>query len=148
METKTITIDTNIYSLRAVLSAAYVFLNDYYFFLNQPEEGKIKIDIKGKNVNVNLNKIEGEFNNELINVGLRQKVFEENRKVREMIVNIALNGIDKNSVVEERPFCQNDPDGISKRWEDSVSNTHIAIEKPKGVNFSANFVKNKEKNGN
>ena len=146
METKTITIDTNIYSLREVLSTAYVFLDKYYIFLNQPEEGKIKIDIKSKESDIDLDKIEGEFNNELINASLRVRVFEENRNVREMIINIALNGIDKNATCE-RPSCQNDPEGISKKWEDSASNTHIAIDKPKNVSFSAHFPNNDKKNG-
>lgn len=144
---KTIIIDTNIYSLRAVLSAAYVFLSDYYIFLNQLEPGKIKIDIKPKEEGTSLDKIEGEFNNEIINADLRLKVFEENRNVREMIVNIALNGIDKNNCVDG-PSCQSDPEGISKRWEDTLSNTHIAIEKSKDVSFSANFVNNEKKDGN
>ncbi|MFA6912947.1 MAG: His-Xaa-Ser system protein HxsD [Proteiniphilum sp.] len=94
-KTKTIIIDTNIYSLREILSTSYVFLNEYYIFLNQPEEGKIKIDIKPKEDGANMEKIEGEFNNELINVSLRVRVFEENKNVREMIINIALNGIEK-----------------------------------------------------
>jgi len=145
---KTITIDTNIYSLRAVLSTAYVFLNDYYIFLNQPEQGKIKIDIKPKEEGISLDKIEGEFNNEIINASLRLKVFEENRNVREMIVNVALNGIDKNNLCTDKPSCQSDPEGISKRWEDTFSNTHIAVEKSKGVSFSANFVNNEKKDGN
>jgi len=147
METKTITIDTNIYSLREVLSTAYVFLDKYYIFLNQPEEGKIKIEIKSKENDIDLDKIEGEFNNELINASLRVRVFEENRNVREMIVNIALNGVDKNAS-RERPSCRKDAEDISKRWEDTVSNPHIAVEKSKGMNFSANFMNNEKKDGN
>ncbi|MDD3940515.1 MAG: hypothetical protein PHF68_03045, partial [Candidatus ainarchaeum sp.] len=103
------------------------------------EKGKIKIDIKAKEDDIDLDKIEGEFNNELINASLRVRVFEENRNVREMIVNIALNGIDKN---QEKLSYQKDSEGICKKWEDSISNTHIALEKPKNVSFSAHFPNN------
>lgn len=150
METKTIIIDTNIYSLREVLSTAYVFLNEYYIFLNQPEEGKIKIDIKPKEDSINMEKIEGEFNNELINVSLRVKVLEENRNVREMIINIALNGIEKKPEEEccQKIFLQNDPEGISKVWTEDAIKTHLAIERTKNNNFSKNFLREEDKNGN
>lgn len=141
MEIKTIIINTNIYPLRAVLSAAYVFLGDYYFFLNQLEPGKIKIDIKSKEEGGSLDKIEGEFNNEIINVSLRLKVFEENREVREAIVKVALDGIGKNNLCERKHSYKKDSEDISKTCEDA---SHIEAEKSKG----SNFVNNGEKDGN
>ncbi|MDD2227341.1 MAG: hypothetical protein PHH71_02010, partial [Clostridia bacterium] len=114
------------------------------------EKGKIKIDIKAKEDDIDLDKIEGEFNNELINASLRVRVFEENKDIREMIINIALNGIEKKQEDNscQKIFLENDPEGISKIWIDNIANTHLAIKKTKDNNFSKNFLIEDKKNGN
>ena len=87
---KIIKIDTNIYSLRAIFSTAYIFLDNYYIFLEDFDDDKIQIKIKSKKENEDLEKIIDEFKNELINASLRLKISEENKKIREMIVSSAL----------------------------------------------------------
>ena len=87
---KIIKIDTNIYSLRAIFSTAYIFLDNYYIFLEDFDDDKIQIKIKSKKEGEDLEKIVDEFKNELINASLRLKILEENKKIREMIVSSAL----------------------------------------------------------
>ena len=87
---KTITVDTNIYSLRSIFSTAYIFLDDFYIFLDQPQENKVTIEIKSKDLNCDLDEAVGRFKNELINTSFRLKISEDNKKIRELIVSSAL----------------------------------------------------------
>ncbi|MDD4661792.1 MAG: His-Xaa-Ser system protein HxsD [Candidatus Pacebacteria bacterium] len=119
-----ITIDTKVYSLRAIFGTAYVFLDNYYIFLDNFEDGKIQVKIKSKKENEDLEKIIDEFKNELINASLRLKISEENKKIREIIVTSALYGR------VEAPRI-NDPKGICKTWEESHS--QVKINDPKGI---------------
>ncbi|MFA7141764.1 MAG: His-Xaa-Ser system protein HxsD [Candidatus Paceibacterota bacterium] len=123
---RTITLDTNIYSLRSILSTSFVFLDDYYIFLDQTDKEKITVQIKSKEKNGDLEKAVNEFKNELISTNLRLKISEENRKIRELIVSSALYG----RPTEKTPF--RDPEGISKTWEEK----HRRFEKvndPEGI---------------
>jgi len=121
---QTIIVDTKIYSLRAIFSTAYVFLDNYYIFLEGFDNDKIQIKIKSKKENEDLEKIIDEFKNELINASLRLKISEENKKIREIIVTSALYGR------VEAPRI-NDPKGICKTWEESHS--EVKINDPKGI---------------
>lgn len=87
---QTIIVDTKIYSLRAIFSTAYIFLDNCYIFLEDFDDDKIQIKIKSKKEGEDLEKIVDEFKNELINASLRLKISEENKKIREMIVSSAL----------------------------------------------------------
>ena len=120
-----IIIDKNIYSLKAIFSAAYIFLEDFYIFLEEDEKGKILVQIKGKDEGQDLKKVVDEFKNELINAGLRLKVSEDNKKIREMIVSTALYGRIRNS--DEGYKIINDPAGIGKTWEEEYKDKNISI---------------------
>ena len=111
-----ITIDRNIYSLKAIFSVAYIFLEDFYIFLEEDEKGKILVQVKGKDDGQDLKKAVDEFKNELINAGLRLKISEDNKKIREMIVSTALYGRICNSDAGYKII--NDPAGIGKTWEE------------------------------
>ncbi|MDD3084972.1 MAG: His-Xaa-Ser system protein HxsD [Candidatus ainarchaeum sp.] len=89
---ETIIVDKNIYPLKALFSVAYIFLEDFYIFLEENESGKILVRIKGKDAGQDVKKAVDEFKNELINAGLRLKISEDNKKIREMIVSAALYG--------------------------------------------------------
>ena len=122
-------VDLNIYPLEAIYGAAYVFVDRVYIFLDTCQENKIEIFFRAKeNSNLDeLEKIEGEFMNELLNYTLRLKLSESNKKIREYVVEQALfsalgreEGILKN--IEEKFEFEDDPLGIAIPWEDKYGN--------------------------
>ena len=138
---ETIIVDKKLYSLRAIFGTAYIFLENFYIFLDKVDEEKISIQIKAKNSEQDESKIVDDFKNELINTSLRLKISEENKKIREMIVSSALYGRNTALVESSKQFneskeqqemhhtnCRkepgdslrpiNDPEGISKTWEE------------------------------
>lgn len=126
------TINTKIYSLKAIYQAAYLFLDKVHVFLDGNPEKEIKVVMKLKAPNQSLRsdlgqvleKIAEEFFNELLNQLLREKVSESNAKIREYIVSVALYNAVPNEVdrllkeVEEEDW-QEDPLGIAKTWEEN-----------------------------
>jgi len=103
-------LDSKIYSLEAIYSTAYVFLDRSYVFLDGDPAKEIKVFLKGK---TKLNKkqlqaLNGEFCNELLNYLLRVKIAKRNKKIREFIVGTAL--------VSALPFSK-DPLEIAVPWE-------------------------------
>jgi len=118
-------VDLNIYPLEAIYGAAYVFVDKAYIFLDSKEEEKVEINFRAKEGTdfSTLEKIEGEFMNELLNYTLRLKLSETNKKIREYVVEQALfsalgreEGILKNN--EEKFEFEDDPLGIAIPWED------------------------------
>jgi His-Xaa-Ser system protein HxsD len=139
---KTITVDTNIYSLRSIFSTAYIFLDDFYIFLDQPQENKVTIEIKSKDLNCDLDEAVGRFKNELINTSLRLKISEDNKKIRELIVSSALYGKVEN--LPKKQLELDDPEGICRPWEDvhcKNTNIHKAVNKNTFKSDGLNYVK-------
>lgn len=124
-----VNINLNIYPLEAIYGAAYVFVDKVYIFLDSLTEGKVEITFRSKNEDEveMLEKIEGEFMNELLNYTLRLKLSESNKKIREYVVEQALfsalgreEGILKNE--GEKFEFEDDPLGIAIPWEDKYGN--------------------------
>jgi len=135
-------INTKIYSLSAVYQAAYLFLDKVYIFLDGDPKKEVVVIMKEKSSfasasakamadkkasedkePVDLEKIAGEFYNELLNQLLREKVSQTNAKIREYIVSQALYNAVPNEVDEllkevEEEDWQEDPLGIAKTWEE------------------------------
>jgi len=78
------------YSLRVVLSTAFVFLDNFYIFLKEIDTENIEVQVDSKNNSQNLEEFEEEFKDELKNAKLRQDVFENNRQNREVMIYTAL----------------------------------------------------------
>src|SRR4030043_521272 len=125
------TINTKIYSLTAICQAAYFFLDKVYVFLDGEPKKEVKVIMKLKSASddgstkltmtssAELEKIAGEFYNELLNQLLREKVNATNAKIREYIVSQALYSAVPNEVDEllkevEEEDWQEDPLGIAK----------------------------------
>ena len=153
-----IAINAKVYPLEAIYAAAYVFLDKAYIFLEGDPEKKIVVSIKakeGSDTNI-IKKIKGEFLNELVNCGLRQKISERNSKLREYIVGAALLGASGEinvfpvtadevkdecsceKVVEDGDLSRNpslkwesDPLGIAIPWEEKFSQTGKSRKKKK-----------------
>ncbi len=123
-----IKIDPKIYPLEVLYGAAYNFLEKVYIYFDSNKD-QIDLQIKPKE---NLSKKEfeslvREFLNELITVGLRFKIADKNKKIREYVISAALVGSSgelreeiKNSKdkEEEDKDWADDPLGIATPWED------------------------------
>lgn len=153
-----IAINAKVYPLEAIYAAAYVFLDKAYIFLEGDPAKKIFVNIKSKEEDGPSveKKIKGEFLNELINCGLRQKISEKNSKLREYIVGAALlgasgklnvfpasaqdedeaecdcSGEDGESTEEDLKW-EDDPLGIAVPWEDKF----LKEESPKNTGKKA-----------
>jgi len=125
-------INTKIYPLTAIYQAAYLFLDKVYVFLDGDPEKEIAVIFKGKDASFakateaeDLEKIAGEFHNELLNQLLREKIGDTNAKIREYIVSAALynavpNEVDKLLQEVEEEDWQEDPLGIAKTWSSAA----------------------------
>ncbi|PIP18801.1 MAG: His-Xaa-Ser system protein HxsD [Candidatus Omnitrophica bacterium CG23_combo_of_CG06-09_8_20_14_all_41_10] len=113
-------VNPNLYSLEAVYGACYVFIDRTYIFLDGDPQKEIKVFIKGKD-KLSLkafNNLVGEFQNELLNYALRERINKNNRKIREYIVGRALFSA-SDLLPEEKTYdYQKDPLGIAIPWEE------------------------------
>lgn len=81
-----------VYSLDAILGAAYLFIDRAYVFLDCDGRESIVVHFKGKKklLKKEMESLAGEFQNELLNQTLRVKISKKNQKIREYIVQQAL----------------------------------------------------------
>ncbi len=120
-------LNTKTYPLEAIYSAAYVFLDRAYIFLDGDPEKEIIVSLKAKKplTQKELENLKGEFHNELLNYLIRTKITKRNKKIREFIIATALTsalpkesliGIPKIENLSELSF-EEDPLGIAIPWE-------------------------------
>jgi len=119
----TILIDPSLYSLEAIYSAAYVFIDKAYLFLEKGFKNQIAVSIKGKEKLTlkELKDLSGEFHNELLNCALRDKISKNNQKIREYIIGRALmsaEGENMPPIKKEREVWKKDTLGIAIPWEE------------------------------
>lgn len=121
---KSIKVNTNVYSLRSIFSAVYIFLDKAYIFLDSKNPNEVEIQVKTKNNADDIDKLIDEIKNELASASLRLAISEENKEIREMIVCAALYG-PKNSPSPKTGGSKkssspkiDDPQNISKTWEE------------------------------
>lgn len=119
-----IALDNKIYNIEAILNACYTFIERAYIFLDSDSQGrKITVLMKSKQ-NFSPKKIErlkGEFMNELLHNALRYTISKNNKKLREYIVGRALYSALPASEVassEEKLDYIEDPLGIAVPWEE------------------------------
>lgn len=117
-------LDTKVYCLETIYSAAYSFLDRVYVYLDGDPEKEIIVSLKGKeNFGAKeLKDLEGEFHNELLNSLLRTEVTRSNQKIREYIVASALvSGLPPALIgakeEQEELDWRDDPLGIAVPWE-------------------------------
>lgn len=87
-----IKLDEKIYSLQVIYGAAYVFIDRAYIFISIDNNGKISVRFRSKNNTLknDIEKIVGEFENELLSYALRVELLNKTKKIREMIIEKAL----------------------------------------------------------
>lgn len=78
-------LDESIYPRDAVYGAAYLFVERCYLFLTRPGDDRIEVRIKPKDEPDagSLEKLAGEFANELLNQVIRLRVGESTAQIRE-----------------------------------------------------------------
>lgn len=109
------TLNLDNYSLESVYQAAYTMLDRLYFYFDKKSARSLLAEIQAKEdlAAPALEKLKGEFFNELLNSELRLQVAKRTKKVREALIAQALIGAsaDKTDYVD-------DPLGIALPWEE------------------------------
>jgi His-Xaa-Ser system protein HxsD len=125
-----ISLNPKIYPLEAIYGTCYVFIDRAYLFLDGDLDKKVKVFLKGKKeLNPEeLEKLTGEFKNELLNYSLRLSIAKNTKKIRETIVERALFSVlpheKELKVIDRRPeqidekTIEEDPLGIAVPWEE------------------------------
>lgn len=81
-------VNKEVYPLKAIYRAAYLFTDKYYIGLDQTEETYI-IKFSGKEKTCDYDDV-GAFQNELLNQNLKLALSNDTREIRELIVTRAL----------------------------------------------------------
>jgi His-Xaa-Ser system protein HxsD len=113
--TFSMTIDLTVYSLDAVLKTCYLFLDEFYVFIDHAESpDRLRIYLSAQNDAGDFERVLGEFSNRLLWQEVRQKVADETRTIREIIVMQAFTeaGIEAQTSVEADYIL--DPLGIAE----------------------------------
>ena len=121
-----VTVDSKLYPLEAVYGASYVFLDKAYLRLDGNPKKEVLVILKGKKelTEKQLGKLRDEFLNELLNYGLRYKISESNKKIREYVVGKALFSAmppETEETEEKDEDWQKDDLGIAVPWEEKYS---------------------------
>lgn len=128
-----LSINPKLYPLETVYSAAYVFLDRAYILLDGDPKKEIIVKLRSK-TGEDLEKLEGEFFNELINYSDYQKRAEQTKKIREVLLQRALLTNDPSIVQADKEFDEgaedleddedflDDPEGIAVPWEEKYGN--------------------------
>lgn len=116
----TINVNSQIYPLDVIYSAAYVFLDRCYILLDGNPKKRISVTLKPKKTEEEFGKVAGEFSNELLNYAFYKKQAEKTSTIRQSIVQRALitnegDILSKNSGKEIR--YAKDKRGIAKPWK-------------------------------
>ncbi len=121
-------INPKLYPLETIYSAAYIFLDRAYILLDGDPKTEIFIKLKPKEKQ-DLEKLGGEFFNELINYADYQKRAEQTKKIRETLLQRALITNDPSVLEDDKEFDSlmeeldgedylDDPEGIAIPWEE------------------------------
>lgn len=113
--TLTVSVDTGVYPLDALLRACYLFTDRCYLFLEPEQSGRqIRVSVAGKRGAADLTAVAGEFCNELLNQRLRSEIAAETRPIRELIVAQAFAEAEFRTCSDQEADYNDDPKGIAK----------------------------------
>jgi His-Xaa-Ser system protein HxsD len=82
----TLTLSTAMYPREALLRACYIFTDRCYLFLQPHGTDQVCVRFRKRRQSADMDKIAGDFSNELLNQALRYSIASETRTVRELIV--------------------------------------------------------------
>jgi His-Xaa-Ser system protein HxsD len=120
-------LDEEIYPRDAVYGAAYLFVDKVFVFLTRPADDRVEVRLKPKEDvgEGGLEKIAGEFANELLNQVVRLRVGEATAEIREAYMAKAFfadanqTNIDALLAELDQEELDEDPLEISVPWEES-----------------------------
>jgi His-Xaa-Ser system protein HxsD len=120
------TLDEAIYPRDAVYGAAYIFVDRAFVFLTRPADDRIEVRLKPKEETdkAGLEKLAGEYANELLNQVVRVRVGESTAQIREYYMAKAFfadsnqTSIDALLAELDAEELEEDPLEISVPWED------------------------------
>lgn len=108
-------INLKVYPANVILKAGYIFVDKCFIYVDQKEKDRFIVHLKTKNPNYKINKIVGEFLNELLNQRLQDEVNKETGRIRELLTAQAFSEVkilnDESSKVLS---YKNDPLNISE----------------------------------
>ena len=127
-EFATVEINPDIFSLEVIYSAAYTFLDRAYFIFDGDPEETVKVKLKPKNDEIEVEELTKELQNELVNYAVYVIQASRNQGVRNAIIQRALNtnGVvytdEESEEVEagEADIIQ-DEEGIAETWSPEKS---------------------------
>lgn len=135
-------LDSKIYPLEAIYSTSYVFLDRAYVYLDGEPAKEIIVSLKGKEKlnKKQLERLEGEFHNELLNYLLRVEIAKRTNKIRNFIVGTALvsalpidllvqSSLTEKKVSEDLNDWRKDPLGIAIPWEEKYGKKKRKVKK-------------------
>jgi His-Xaa-Ser system protein HxsD len=82
----TLLVDRNIYPEEVIFRTCYLFTDRCYLFLEPASDSRIKVRFRKRRQSVALERVVGDFGNELINQRVRHTIAVETRAIRELIV--------------------------------------------------------------
>ena len=95
-----LTVDERVYSVNALLRAAYWFTDRAFIFVSKPAEHTLRVHIKAKPPTLDIpsppsaSDVAGEFGNSLLDYQLRESIEERTGKIRDLLVTTALGEAD------------------------------------------------------
>ena len=120
------TLDEDVYPRDAVYGAAYLFVDRCFLFLTRPSDASIEVRLKPKEESdaAGLERLAGEFANELLNQVIRTRVGEATAQIREYYMAKAFfadsnqTSIDALLAELDAEELEEDPLEISVPWEE------------------------------
>jgi His-Xaa-Ser system protein HxsD len=120
-------LDTELYPLGALYAAAYVFLDRAFLFLDAPDPAHFRVTLEWKKPpagDLALDRLAGEFANELLSCAWRARIAQDDRTIIESATARALAGamgapsLDDLEGFDFGDQPLEDPLGIALSWED------------------------------
>ena len=116
----TVRVNTKIYPVEVVYSAAYVFIDKAYFLFEGDPEKNLIVTIRPKEKGIDVERLCHEFSNELINYSVYVIQAARKQAIREAIIKKALETNTKESeCLQEDDGSEgwlDDPEGIAQPW--------------------------------
>lgn len=114
-----VSVNPQLYPLQVVYSAAYMFLDKTYMIIGGDPREEIIVELRPKEKSkADLEKLGGEFNNELVNYAVYAVQSARNQEIRDALVKRAFitNNLESEEERGELDYIK-DPLGIKEPWK-------------------------------
>jgi His-Xaa-Ser system protein HxsD len=110
----TLSVDATVYGLSAVKKAAYRLGDRCFVQIEAPTGAPIVVRLSPKSADMPIERLEGEFRNELLDQDLRESIAKETERVRNLILAQAFSGAALTDTVADTADYRDDPLGIGR----------------------------------